>query len=393
MNGDFTLYTPTKVVFGRGAENSAGAMVKAFGGTKVLIHYGSKSAQKSGLLKRIEDSLTAEEIEYVSLGGVVPNPRLEKVYEGVKMCRSYGVNFILAVGGGSVIDSAKAIAYALAEPEHDVRELYEHTRTPKACFPLGVVLTLAASGSEMSDSSVISYEDKKRGVNSDLCRPKFALMNPELTMTLPAYQTAAGCSDILMHTMERYFVNGHRMEITDAIAEGLLRTVMHYAQVLRDDPENYEARAEIMWAGSLSHNGLTGFGNDAGDWACHRLEHELGALYDVTHGAGLTAVWPAWAKYVMKNCLHRFVRFAKNVMRIEPGATDEETAIRGIEAMADFFRSIGMPTNLSELGVHPSEDDRKLLAKNCAIATGGKIGSAMVLYETDMEAVYRLAAK
>lgn len=393
MNGDFTLYTPTKVVFGHDVETRAGAMVKAFGGKKVLIHYGGKSAVKSGLLKRVQDSLTAEEIDYVSLGGVVPNPRLSKVYEGVKMCKAYGVDFILAVGGGSVIDSAKAIAYALAEPEKDVRDLYEHTRAPKACFPLGVVLTLAASGSEMSDSSVISYEDKKRGVNSDLCRPKFALMDPALTKTLPAYQTAAGCSDILMHTMERYFVNGHRMEITDAIAEGLLRTVMQYAAVLRDDPENYDARAEIMWAGSLSHNGLTGCGNDAGDWACHRLEHELGALYDVTHGAGLTAVWPSWAKYVMKNCLPRFVRFAKNVMQVEPGATDEETALKGIDAMAAFFRSIGMPTNLKELGVSPTEEEFKLLAKNCAIAVGGKVGSAMPLHEADMEAIYKMAAK
>jgi alcohol dehydrogenase YqhD (iron-dependent ADH family) len=194
-----------------------------------------------------------------------------------------------------------------------------------------------------------------------------------------------------MHTMERYFVNGNRMEITDALAEGLLRTVMQYALVLRDDPENYKARAEIMWAGSLSHNGLTGCGNDAGDWACHRLEHELGAMYDVTHGAGLTAVWPAWAKYVMHNCLPRFVRFAANVMQVEPGATDEETALRGIDAAAAFFRSIGMPTNLKELGVSPSEEDILLLAKNCAKATGGKIGSALPLYEADMANVYRMA--
>ena len=393
MNGDFTLYTPTKVVFGHNVESRAGEMVKAFGGKKVLIHYGGRSAVKSGLLKRIEKSLTAEEIDFVSLGGVVPNPRIEKVYEGVRMCKTYGVDFILAVGGGSVIDSAKAIAYALAEPERDVKELYEHTRAPKACFPLGVVLTLAASGSEMSDSSVISYEDKKRGVNSDLCRPKFALMDPALTKTLPAYQTAAGCSDILMHTMERYFVNGHRMEITDAIAEGLLRTVMRYAKVLRDDPENYEARAEVMWAGSLSHNGLTGCGNDAGDWACHRLEHELGAMYDVTHGAGLTAMWGSWARYVMKNCMHRFVRFAMYVMDVKPCPTDEETALKGVEAMEDFFRSIGMPTNLQELGVSPSGDDIRLLAKNCAIAVGGKVGSAMVLRESDMEAIYKMAAK
>lgn len=393
MNGDFTYFTPTKVVFGHGVEARAGAMIRAFGGKKVLIHYGGKSAAKSGLLKRIEDSLTAEEIEYVSLGGVVPNPRIEKVYEGVRLCKAYGVDFILAVGGGSVIDSAKAIAYALGEPERDVKELYEHTRKPAASLPIGVVLTIAAAGSEMSDSSVISYEDKKRGVNSDLCRPKFALMDPALTATLPAYQTAAGCSDILMHTMERYFVQGNRMEITDAIAEGLLRTVMRNAQVLRDEPENEKARAEVMWASSLSHNGLTGCGNDEGDWASHRLEHELGAMYDVTHGAGLTAVWPSWAKYVYKNCLDRFVRFAKNVMQVEPGATDEETALKGIDAMADFFRSIHMPTNLKELGVTPSGDDILLLAKNCAKATGGTVGSAKRLKEADMANIYRMAAE
>ncbi len=391
MNGDFTLYTPTKVVFGHDAELQAGALIRAAGGTRVLIHYGGQSAVRSGLLSRVEAALDAAGLFHVSLGGVVPNPRLEKVYEGVALCKQHGVDFLLAVGGGSVIDSAKAIAYALAEPEYDVKDLYEHTRTPKACFPLGVVLTIAASGSEMSDSSVISYEDKKRGCNSDLCRPKFAIMNPALTATLPAYQTEAGCTDILMHTLERYFVNGSRMELTDAIAEGLLRTVMHYALVLRDEPENYAARAEIMWAGSLSHNGLTGCGNDAGDWSCHRLEHELGAMYDVTHGAGLAAVWGSWARYVLKNCLPRFKRFAETVMQVAPGATDEETAENGIAALEAFFRSIGMPTNLKELGVSPSEEDIRLLAHNCAIAVGGRIGSAMVLREADMANIYRMA--
>ena len=391
MNGDFTLYTPTKVVFGHDAELQAGALIRAAGGTRGLIHYGGQSAVRSGLLSRVEAALDAAGLFHVSLGGVVPNPRLEKVYEGVALCKQHGVDFLLAVGGGSVIDSAKAIAYALAEPEYDVKDLYEHTRTPKACFPLGVVLTIAASGSEMSDSSVISYEDKKRGCNSDLCRPKFAIMNPALTATLPAYQTEAGCTDILMHTLERYFVNGSRMELTDAIAEGLLRTVMHYALVLRDEPENYAARAEIMWAGSLSHNGLTGCGNDAGDWSCHRLEHELGAMYDVTHGAGLAAVWGSWARYVLKNCLPRFKRFAETVMQVAPGATDEETAENGIAALEAFFRSIGMPTNLKELGVSPSEEDIRLLAHNCAIAVGGRIGSAMVLREADMANIYRMA--
>ena len=394
MNGDFTLYMPTRVVFGRKTEERAGELVKAFGGSRVLIHYGGGSVIRSGLLDRVKASLDKAGVFHVELGGVVPNPQLEKVYEGIELAKANQVDFILAVGGGSVIDSSKAIAYALGEPEYDVKDLYEHTRTAKAFFPLGVVLTIAAAGSEMSDSSVISYEGKKRGYNSDLCRPRFAIMDPELTMTLPDYQTCAGCSEILMHTMERYFTNGSKMEITDALAEGLLRTVMKYAAVLHRDPQNYPARAEVMWCSSLSHNGLTGCGNDGNDFASHRLEHELGALYDVTHGAGLTAVWPSWARYVYKNCLPRFVKFAVNVMGVSPAATDEETALSGIAAMEDFFSSIGMPVTLSELlGRAISEEEICTLAHNCSLATGGKVGNAMVLHEEDMANIYRMANK
>ena len=392
MNGDFTLYTPTKIVFGHKTEERVGELVRAFGGSRVLIHYGGGSAVRSGLIARVEASLDAAGIFHVALGGVVPNPQLEMVYEGIALAKANDVDFILAVGGGSVIDSSKAICYALGEPEYDVKDLFEHTRQAKAFFPLGVVLTIAAAGSEMSDSSVISYENKKRGYNSDLCRPKFAIMDPELTLTLPDYQTCAGCSDIMMHTMERYFTNGSKMEITDALAEGLLRTVMKYASILHVDPQNYQARAEIMWASSLSHNGLTGCGNDGNDFASHRLEHELGALYDVTHGAGLTAVWPSWARYVYKNCLPRFVKFAVNVMGVAPGATDEETALAGIAAMEDYFRSIGMPVTIQELlGRVISEDEVQQLTKNCVLATGGKVGNAMVLYEEDMANIYRMA--
>ena len=392
MNGDFVQYTPTKVVFGYKTEEKAGELVRDFGGSRVLIHYGGGSVVRSGLLDRVKASLDKAGVFHVELGGVVPNPQLEKVYEGIELAKANGVDFILAVGGGSVIDSSKAIAYALAEPEFDVKDLYEHTRNAKASFPVGAVLTIAAAGSEMSDSSVISYEGKKRGYNSDLCRPKFAIMDPELTMTLPDYQTCAGCSDILMHTMERYFTNGHKMEITDALAEGLMRTVMKYAAILHKDPLNYEARAEVMWASSLSHNGLTGCGNDGNDFASHRLEHELGALYGVTHGAGLTAVWGSWARYVYQNCLPRFVRFAVNVMGVARAATDEETALLGIAAMEDFFRSIGMPVTIRELLDRViSEEEVLLLAKNCALATGGKVGSAMVIYETDMANIYRMA--
>lgn len=394
MNGDFTLYTPTKVVFGRKTEEKAGELIRAFGGTRVLIHFGGGSVVRSGLLDRVKASLDRAGLFHVELGGVVPNPLLEKVYEGIELAKANNVDFVLAVGGGSVIDSAKAIAYALAEPEYDVKDLYEHTRKAKKSMPVGAVVTIAAAGSEMSDSSVISYEDKKRGYNDDLCRPKFAIMNPELTVTLPDYQTCAGCSDILMHTMERYFTNGNKMEITDAIAEGLLRTVMKYASILHKDPSDYNARAEIMWASSLSHNGLTGCGNDANDFASHRLEHELGAMYGVTHGAGLTAVWPGWARYVYRNCMPRFVRFATNVMGVEPGTTDEETALKGIAAMESFFRSIGMPVTLKELlGKVPSEEEILLLAKNCTAAVGGRVGSAMSLDEKDMANIYRMASE
>ncbi len=394
MNGDFTLYTPTKVVFGCKTEEKVGELVKAFGGSRVLIHYGGGSVVRSGLLDRVKASLDKADIFHVELGGVVPNPQLEKVYEGIDLAKANGVDFILAVGGGSVIDSSKAICYAMGEPEYDVKDLYEHTRQAKAFFPLGVVLTIAAAGSEMSDSSVISYEDKKRGYNSDLCRPKFAIMDPELTLTLPDYQTCAGCSDILMHTMERYFTNGSKMEITDALAEGLLRTVMKNAAILHRDPQNYQARAEVMWSSSLSHNGLTGCGNDGNDFATHKLEHELGALYGVTHGAGLTALWPSWARYVYKNCLPRFVKFAVNVMGVSPAATDEETALAGIAAMESFFRSIGMPVTILELmGRAISEEEVLLLAQNCSLASGGKVGNARVLYEEDMANIYRMANK
>jgi len=257
---------------------------------------------------------------------------------------------------------------------------------------VGVILTLAATGSEMSQGSVITKEEGwlKRAYDSDLGRPKFAVMNPELTMTLPDYQTACGCADIIMHTMERYFANGGNMEITDSIAEGLLRTVMKYARILVDDPQNYEARAEIMWAGSISHNGMTGCGiQGGGDWSTHMLEHEMGGLYDVAHGAGLAAVWGSWARYVYKDCAHRFVKFANNVMGIE--GDGEETVIKGIEAMEAFFRSINMPTSFKELGITPTEAELADMAKKCAVACGGSQGSAKVLKEADMLAIYKMA--
>ncbi len=389
---NFNYYTPTKVVFGRGTEEQVGQLVAQQGGSKVLIHYGGKSAVRSGLIDRIKASLDAQGIAHVELGGVVPNPHLGKVREGIELGKREGVDFLLAVGGGSVIDSAKAIGYGLAEPDKDVWELYAHKRKAAAHVPVGVVLTISATGSEMSNSSVITNEltGKKRSYNDDIARPRFAVMNPELTMSLPDYQTESGCSDIMMHTMERYFTNGGNMELTDAIAEGLLRTVMKNALILHSDPQNYDARAEVMWAGSLSHNGLTGCGCDGGDFACHNLEHELGGMFDVTHGAGLTAIWGSWARYVYKDCLPRFVKFAKNVMGVE-GSGDEDTALKGIAALEDFFRSIGMPVSIRELGIAPTEEQILAMAQSCAEANGGKKGSAKVLYPEDMAEIYRMA--
>lgn len=389
---NFSYYTPTQVVFGRDAEAHTGALVKAQGCKKVLIHYGGGSVVRSGLLGRIKASLDKEGVTYIELGGVVPNPRLSLVYQGIELCKKEGVDFILAVGGGSVIDSSKAIAYGLAE-DADVWELYDRVRQARACLPVGVVLTIAAAGSEMSDSSVITKDEGgiKRGYSSDLCRPRFAIMNPELTATLPPYQTASGCADIMMHTMERYFTPNGTMELTDSLAEGLMRTVMDNAVILRDDPANYDARAEIMWAGSLSHNGLTGCGSDGGDWATHGLEHEMGGMFDVTHGAGLAAVWGSWARYVYRDCLDRFVKFAVNVMGVENAGAPEDVALKGIQAMEDFYRSIQMPTCFSELGIAPTQEQLSTMAHMFHIACGGKKGTAKVLQEADFLKIYEMA--
>ncbi len=387
---NFNYYTPTEVVFGKGTENEVARLIRKYGGKKVLIHYGGGSVVRSGLMKKVTDQMDAAGIDYISLGGAVPNPRLGLVYEGIELCKKEKVDFLLAVGGGSAIDSAKAIGYGVAN-EGDVWDFYDHKRQATACLPLGVILTLAATGSEMSDSSVITREEGliKRGYSSNYCRPKFAIMNPELTMTLPDYQTACGCTDIMMHTMERYFAKEGSMELTDALAEGLLRTVMNNAKILVKDPKNYDARAEVMWAGSLAHNGLTGCGSDGGDWASHKLEHELGGLFDVAHGAGLAAVWGSWARYVYKEALPRFKKFAINVMGVEDSGSDEEIAIKGIEAMEEFYHQINMPTNLRELGVEASDEQLVEMAHKCAVGVGGVMGSAKKLKEEDMLAIFR----
>ncbi|MCR5620622.1 MAG: iron-containing alcohol dehydrogenase [Treponema sp.] len=389
---DFNYFTPTKVVFGKNTESKVAELIKEFGGKKVLIHYGGGSVIRSGLMQRVTDLLDKEGIAYVKLGGAVPNPHLSLVYEGIELCKKEGIDFLLAVGGGSAIDSAKAIGYGVMNGG-DVWDFYDYKRKATGCMPIGVILTLSATGSEMSDSSVITKEEGlvKRGYSSDFCRPRFAILNPELTMTLSDYQTACGCTDIMMHTMERYFTNGGNMELTDSMAEALLRTVKENAKILVKEPKNYDARAEVMWAGSLSHNGLTGCGNDGGDWMTHKLEHELGGLYDVAHGAGLAAIWGSWARYVYKNCLPRFKRYALNVMGVADSGSDEEIALKGIEAMEDFYREIKMPTNLRELGVKATEEDLKLMAHKCAVGVNGGMGSARFLKEEDMYEIYKMS--
>ena len=392
---NFEYYTPTKIAFGRGVESRTGELARAFGAHKALIHYGGKSALASGLIGRIKASLDAAGVAHVELGGVVPNPHLGKVREGIELAKREGVDFLIAVGGGSVIDSAKAIGYGAAEPDHDVWELYDDagTRKPAKCLPIGAVLTIAAAGSEMSNSSVITDEKTglKRSCKSDLSRPRFAVMDPELTVTLPDFQTQSGCADILMHTMERWFNASGTLELTDAIAAGLMKTVMKNARILRDHPDCYEARAEVMWASSLSHNGLTGCGSDGGDWAVHKIEHELGGMFDVTHGAGLAAVWGSWARYVLPECPKRFAEFAVQVMGVAPAESDEATARAGIEAVEAYYRSVGMPTNLRELGVSPTEQQITRMAESAASVGGGRIGVVRRLDANDIAAIYRAA--
>lgn len=388
----FVYNTPTKVIFGKQSEEQIGTLIQEMNCQKVLIHFGSGSIIRSGLLNKICSYLDNKNISYVQLGGVVPNPRLSKVYEGIELCRKENVDFILAVGGGSVIDSAKAIGYG-AFDEGDVWDFFEHTRQPKNCLPIGAILTISAAGSEMSNSCVITNDSnlKKRGCKSEFGRCRFALLNPELTMTLPMYQTQSGCVDIIMHTMERYFNQSSNMDITDGISEALMRTVIKNARILMEKPLDYDARAEVMWAGSLSHNGLTGCGTDGGDWACHQLEHELGGMFDVTHGAGLSAVWGSWARYVYKERPDRFSLFAERVMGILDIENEEDKILAGIKAMEDFYRCIDMPTSLKELGLDVTEEQLELLAQNCSFHNTRTVGIVKKLNKDDMYQIYKNA--
>ena len=393
MIKDFNFFAPTRIVFGKNAEMQIGDLVAQQNGHKVLVHYGGGSAERSGLLDVVREQLKSHGIPFVELGGVVPNPLLSKVQEGISLCRREQVDFILAVGGGSVIDSAKAIGYGSLY-DGDVWDFWAGKAVPEACLPIGVVLTIPAAGSEMSSSCVITKDDGllKRGINSDLCRCRFAVMNPERTYTLPPYQTAAGATDIMMHTMERYFSKYEDMTLTDAVAEALLRTVKDAAVVVMEHPEDYRNRAQIMWAGSLAHNDLTECGTEK-DFATHRLEHELSALFGVTHGAGLAALWPSWARYVKDKHLSRFVQFAVNVMGVENDFSHpDETAEKGICAIEDFYRKIGMPTNIHELlGREITDDEIEVLVDKCSRGNTITIGAFEVLDADEMRAIYRLA--
>ncbi len=388
----FTYYTPTKVVFGKDTELQVGKLVKEQGAKKVLIHYGGGSAVRSGLLDRVRKSLEEEGIESVCLGGVKPNPRLSLVREGIALGKKEQVDFILAVGGGSVIDSSKAIGYGLYDGG-DIWDFYLRKRTASGCVPVGAVLTIAAAGSEMSQSCVITNEDGwiKRGYSSNYARCRFAVLNPELTYTLPWYQTACGCVDIIMHIMERYFTPDSDTMLTDGMSEQIIRTVMYNARILKKDPENYNARAQVMWAGSLAHNGLLSCGVQE-DWASHQLEHELSGLFDVAHGAGLAAVWGSWARYVVDAKPERFAQLAVNILGVPMNFSDVKgTALAGIEAMERFFMEIDMPVNLHELGVEPTQEQIQIMARKCTFNGERTVGGIRKLGETEIAEIYRMA--
>jgi len=387
---NFTFYSPTYFVFGKDEENNTGKYVKRFGGTKVLIHYGGGSVVRSGLLDRIKKSLDAEGISYVELGGVKPNPRSGLVYEGIALCKKENVDFVLAVGGGSTIDSSKAIAAGTVY-DGDFWEFYQGKPVTEA-LPIGTVLTIAAAGSEGSPDSVITKEEGmiKRGASGEAYRPKFSILNPALTQTLPAFQTAAGVTDIMAHLYERYLTNTKDVEVTDRVIEGLLMTMVHEAPKVIANPDDYQARANIMWAGMLAHNNCCGVGRSQ-DWSSHDIEHELSAVYDCAHGAGLAVVFPAVLTYVLNHDVLRIAQVANRVWGIPMDVYHPEiTAKAGIEAFRNFLKSIGMPSNFEELGA--KEEDIEKMANTACYGDGrqGTIGGYMPLGQKDVEAIYRL---
>ena len=387
---NFTFYSPTFFVFGKESENQTGEYVKKFGGSKVLIHFGGQSAKKSGLLDRVESSLKKEGISFVELGGVKPNPRSGLVYEGIELCKKEKVDFILAVGGGSTIDSAKAIAAGVVY-DGDFWDFYMGKPIENA-LPIGTVLTIAAAGSEGSPDSVITKEEGmfKRGASGNAIRPKFSILNPALTQTLPPYQTAAGITDIMAHLYERYLTNTKEVEVTDRLLEALLLTMKHEGPRVIADPNNYEARANIMWAGMMAHNNSCGVGRSQ-DWNSHNIEHELSALYDCAHGAGLAVTMPAVFKYVMNHNVMRFAQVASRVWGCQMDFEHPEvTALEGINAFQSFLVSLGMPKNFSELGAKEA-DIPKLVQVLCrGDGRTGSISGFVTLNEDDCTKIYQM---
>ncbi len=388
---NFRFISPTQIIFGKGVQEHVGEETKKHG-TKILLHYGGGHIKKTGLYDEVTDSLKKAGVDFIELGGVMPNPRLSLVREGIDICRKNNVDFILAVGGGSVIDSAKAIAVGVYY-EGDVWDFYLEKAEPKKAMPLGVVLTIAAAGSEGSMGSVISDEksERKNAINYDIIRPAFAIMNPELTFTLPPYQTACGVTDIMMHVMERYFTTVPNVELTDRLCEAVLKTAINNVPKVLEKPDDYDARAQIMWAGTVAHNDLLTTGR-IGDWASHRIEHELSAINDVAHGAGLAVIFPAWMKYVYKTDIQRFVQFAVRVWNVDQSFFDEEqTALEGIKKTEEFFKSIGMPTRLNEIGITDKHFDR--IAERSKFANADYLGNFVQLKKDDILGILKFAEK
>jgi hypothetical protein len=385
---NFSYENPTKTIFGKNAEKQLGEEVKKYG-KKILLHYGGGSIKKIGLYDKIIDSLKEAGIEIIELGGVVPNPRLSLVKEGISLCKEEKIDFILAAGGGSVIDSAKAIAVGVPY-EGDVWDFYSTSKSPVEALPIGVVLTIPAAGSETSGSSVITNEEGgfKRSAGGGCMRPKFAIMNPEVTYPLPPYQTACGVSDMLAHLMERYFTQVQNVDLTDRLIEAAMQSILHYGPIVLQSPLDYDARAEIMWAGSMAHSGLLGVGR-IGDWASHDIEHELSGVYDIAHGAGLAIVFPAWMKYVYEDNLDRFVQFSTRVMKVDFSMGQREQIIQeGINRLEHFYKRIGLPTTLKEAGI--GKDHLQEMAKKAVLGIEA-LGQFKKLNAEDILKIYEIA--
>lgn len=385
----FTFRNPTRIIFGKDSENQVGSEVQHYS-RKILLHYGGGSIKKTGLYQRVTASLKAAGIDFTELPGVKPNPRLSLVQEGIRLCRDNSLNFILAIGGGSVIDSAKAISIGVPYPGN-VWDFYTGKAVPGKALPIGTILTIPAAGSEASNGSVITNEDGwyKRAAGSDLLYPSFSILNPELAFTLPKYQVACGAADILAHLTERYFTNTLHVELTDRLIESTMKTVIHNTPKVLEQAENYDAWAEIMWAGTIAHNNLLNTGR-LGDWASHDIEHEISGIYDVAHGAGLAVVFPAWMKYVWGHDVERFVQYAVRVWNVEYSfRSPEETALEGIRKLEQFFRSIGLPTTLAELNI---PDDRlEEMAHKGTNAGTSTLGHFVELQKADVWNILKLA--